>query len=126
MKTNEENNIYSFWNRIDSLVDNLGTTLKDLCEKAEINYGSMRRQRTSMIYPGTSEVVRIAKTLNTTIDYLLTGEDSHPLSAEAQAVESDPKLRLLVNTLMNDPTLLEIVSTVNSSARNVEAEKSGA
>lgn len=75
-----------------------------------------------VIYPGVSELISIAKNLNTSLDYLLTGENTSTLSEEAQAVERDDKLRLLVNTLMHDPHLLEVVSTVNQSARHVDVK----
>lgn len=121
MKANEEY-ILKFWKRIDTLTNSKGVTLKELCQRAEINYGSMRRQRTLVIYPGVSELISIAKNLNTSLDYLLTGENTSTLSEEAQAVERDDKLRLLVNTLMHDPHLLEVVSTVNQSARHVDVK----
>lgn len=119
-------NVDMFWNRVDTLCAEKHLNLLNLAEKAAINYGSLKGWRNKHRYPSAEEIVYIAKTLNTSLDYLLTGENTSTLSEEAQAVERDAKLRLLVNTLMHDPHLLEVVSTVNQSARQVDIGKSGA
>ena len=116
----KELNAYEFWNRIDCSKGPM--SLKELAEQANVKYTSIKDQRSKNRLPNLIDAYALASILNTTIDYLLTGENTSTLSEEAQAVERDEKLRLLVNTLMHDPHLLEVVSTVNQSARHVDVK----
>lgn len=68
----EKNKGYEFWQRVDE--KNPYNTLSELIEKANLNYGSTKTQRTNNRIPAALTVLTISKTLKVSMEYLLTGE----------------------------------------------------
>lgn len=66
-----------FWSRVDSL--NPYPTLAELISRAELDYNLIKRQRFDNRVPKTADAYRIAKVLNTSIEYLLTGTEPQRL-----------------------------------------------
>jgi len=67
---------FQFWKRVDELRE--GTSLKKICEDLDIKYTRMRDNRSDNRYPNREDMIRLAKYLNTTVDYLMTGTPGTP------------------------------------------------
>lgn len=63
---------FEFWKRIDNL--NNGRTLTSLAKKAEISYRNVKEQRSLNRLPKLEDAYKLAQTLSTTIEFLLTGD----------------------------------------------------
>lgn len=63
---------FEFWKRIDNLND--GKTLTSLAKKAEISYRNIKEQRSLNRLPKLEDAYKLAQTLSTTIEFLLTGD----------------------------------------------------
>ena len=83
-----------FFERVKLLVKTKNTTIKTLVEDLGLNYGSYNTLRKSNNLPRADEAVKIAQALNTTVEYLVTGEDSNP--AEIELKELKEKLKNLL------------------------------
>lgn len=59
--------------RVKDLCSNQGMSIAELERKADLGNGSVRRWDTSI--PAADKLQRAAKTLGTTMDYLLTGKE---------------------------------------------------
>ena len=59
------------WNRIDCLRN---VPLTDLCKSIGVPYTRVKRNRTDCRIPSCEDMLALADGLNTTVDYLLTGE----------------------------------------------------
>ena len=113
-----------FWNRVDDMRGDM--SLKELAERAGINYLTMKGMRSSCRYPKENAIMQIAEVLNTTPDILLSGKakaqtkagarEGASLSPEALAVENDDRLKALVRACLRDPRLLDIISAVVESS----------
>ena len=64
-----------FYNRIKSLLTLKNKTITDLCHACSIPYQNFVNKRTRKTYPPVQECYRIAKYLNVSIEYLLTGNN---------------------------------------------------
>ncbi len=103
-----------FWQRIDSLNKE---TLKDLCEKSKVDYKRVMHNRTDCRIPKAEDLLYLAKSLGSSVEYLLTGEEVKALSCkEAQLVDEDPDLQALVRAVSRDRSLLRIISAVIESS----------
>lgn len=101
-------------------------SLKELAERAGINYLTMKGMRSSCRYPKENAIMQIAEVLKTTPDVLLSGKakaqtkagvrGGTSISPEALAVENDDRLKALVRACLRDPRLLEVVSAVIESS----------
>ena len=87
----------TFADRLKEEIEYLGLTRKELADRAEI------KKRALDMYLGTQEsmppadvAVRIAKTLNVSVEYLVTGENSKPQKTcknrDNSSVEKDLKM----------------------------------
>lgn len=65
---------YRFWKNVDAISD--GVTLVALASKANLNYRTIKNQRSGNRMPGISEAYALAKALGTSIEFLLTGNDT--------------------------------------------------
>lgn len=54
----------------------------------------------------------LSQALNVSMEYLLTGRDSCPLSEEARLVDGDDELKALVRVVERDRRLLSAISAV--------------
>ena len=78
MKKKTENHVCSgiaFINRIDLVLKEQQRTRKSLCESLGILQGTMATWKTKDIMPPIDTIVQIAKALDVSTDWLLTGKD---------------------------------------------------
>jgi transcriptional regulator with XRE-family HTH domain len=64
-----------FYERVKYLVKEKNFSLIPFLESIGINYGTYKAQRRYNNLPRADEAVKIAKALNTTVEYLVTGEN---------------------------------------------------
>ncbi len=66
-----------FWDRIDELRNLLELTLMQVCEnEPRLVYRTLTQQRTRNILPNVETLALLAKALDTSIDYLISGEEN--------------------------------------------------
>ena len=108
----------NFWNRVDDMRGSM--TLKELADKAGVNYLTMKDMRSRCRFPKGYAINQIAEALNTTPDVLLGrkagAHEGASLSPEALAVENDDRLKALVRACLRDPRLLDVISAVVESS----------
>ena len=81
-----------FYERVKRLVkDNTNTTLRAFIESFGINYDSYNGQKRYNNLPRADEAVKIAQALNTTVEYLVTGQDSNPYKTKLDELEAKIK-----------------------------------
>jgi len=90
----------AFWRRVDLSLD--GATLKDVCEKAGLNYTSVRNRRSGAVYslPRLENGYQLAHNLGVSLEYLLTGQKTIPYNARIKAI---------ADSLVTDPDRLDAV-----------------
>lgn len=69
-----DNMSMDFYDRVKELVKKQGFSLAEFVQSLGINYETYRSAKRLGNYPRTDETVAIAKALNTTVEYLVTGE----------------------------------------------------
>ena len=89
-----------YWNRVNIVLN--GNTLKDLCEKAGLNYNSIRNRKSGNVYslPRMENGLLLAKALGVSMEYLLTGEKNHIYN---------PRVKAVADALENDSEKLDAV-----------------
>ena len=80
MSTEEE--IVAVYDRIKNLCKTKGVTQIDMCNACNMNIYSHKGRITRNIAPDVFDTLKIAQFLNTTVEYLVTGEDTNPLADE--------------------------------------------
>lgn len=65
-----------FWTNVNNLIKSRKTTQEALCNELGISLNTLRGWISKDILPRADEAVRIAKALDTTVEYLVTGEVS--------------------------------------------------
>lgn len=115
---------FEFWKQIDFLLNKNHLTNLDLSDKAGIVYRTVTTQRNRHSIPNGEQLLRMAKTLNVSIEYLLTGkEDPFCLSQEAAEVQKDENLQAIVRSILEDrnliPAVLAYISTYEQKMRPV-------
>lgn len=71
-----------FWNNVKTLAKGKNQNLKWLSEEAQVPYNTLTNWITRDIIPNAIQSVSIAKALDTTVEYLVTGEDIPPDTAD--------------------------------------------
>ena len=114
---------YNFWKQVD--LNNPYKTAKALAEAAGISYRHMVQQRAGSTIPKAEDLIKLADTMNVSIEFLLTGNRDAPrtMSPEAERVEQDPAMRRLVRMCMDEPGLLSALDLVITAARRTVTEK---
>jgi len=64
-----------FWDRFDSLMKARFPDLIEFCKVTGLNYNTIISQRQRKIVPKIDQLIHMAKALETTIDYLVTGKE---------------------------------------------------
>ena len=64
----------NFWTRINELIKLNGLKQETVCQKCGINYQPFRGWIVRGTYPDALQTVKIAKLLDTSVEYLVTGE----------------------------------------------------
>lgn len=83
-----------FWNNVKNLLDISNLTQKELSALTEINLGTLKNQICRNVIPDAIEAVKIAKALNTTVEFLVTGTEEN--QAEKELTELKAKLADLI------------------------------
>ena len=74
-------NDLSFYERVKSLTKSQNKNLREVIESCGINYDSYNSCKRYGNLPRANEVVAMAKALNTTAEYLVTGEQTYDKTA---------------------------------------------
>ena len=77
-----EDEIKAFYERVKALCKEKGISQIELCESCEINLQSHRGRISKNVAPDVFDACKIAAFLNTTVEYLVTGEEKDPLADE--------------------------------------------
>ena len=87
-----------FWNNVKAELDYLGLSQKELSAKTGINLGTLKNQICRNVIPDAVSAVKIAQVLNTTVEYLVTGNNN-----AAKVYEENMKKELLktLTTVLN-------------------------
>jgi transcriptional regulator with XRE-family HTH domain len=86
-----EDNVVSFWKRVNSLIKSKKTKQEAVAERCNISYQTFRGWVTNKRYPGTPETYRIAQALGTTVEYLVSGNEpdtSHKYIDRFEAIKN--------------------------------------
>ncbi|MBK5201536.1 MAG: hypothetical protein JJE21_08410 [Spirochaetaceae bacterium] len=105
-----------FWERVDKL--NPFTSIKKLAIVANIDYNTIKKQRSELRFPKVGTIILISKVLNCSVDYLVTGKleikKNYPTQIEKIAdklcIVSEEDLTLIkrnVELLPSNNTLLK-------------------
>ncbi len=65
---------FKLWQNVDRCRESYGYTLADLSSFTDIKEAKLKNWRTRMAIPQADELYRIARALNTTVEFLLTGQ----------------------------------------------------
>jgi len=66
----------NFWNRVEELLDKNGKNKKELADAAGIDPSTISKGLQNKSAPSADKAVLIAQFLNTTVEYLVTGNNS--------------------------------------------------
>lgn len=113
-----KNTAYEFWKRVDDLRGKM--TISEIGAKTGVKEQRIKHLRSEVRYPKLEDCILIAEVLRASIDYLVFGAESGVSSLEARYVDSNAPARTLVSAVMQDPALLQILSLVIESTRNID------
>jgi hypothetical protein len=103
-----------FWARFNELVSVKYSTLGDFCSTAKINYDTLITQRNRKAIPKIEQLLDMARALNITVDYLVTGKE--PTDTLTSSANADPSLReLLYRVLACNDTQRATLATMMDS-----------
>ncbi len=86
-----DNNGMELWDRIQQLIEEKHTTQDWVAGKTGRRPDSFRRMRSKNTLPDAEEIIKIAKALGVTAEYLVTGENGHQSNLQtAECQEEDP------------------------------------
>lgn len=66
-----------FWDNVKTILSQNKILQKDFADKLGYNLSTLKNQMARNISPSVDEAVKIAQALNTTVEYLVTGEESN-------------------------------------------------
>lgn len=78
----------SFWNRVKQLIKSNNTTQRGLSETIGLSARTLEIKIGRKSAPDVFEAYKIAQALNTTVEYLVTGEDSSPYKQELDKLKA--------------------------------------
>lgn len=107
MESKKIENAYHFWCRVDELRGK--RELLEIATSTGIKYKSMLVQRSNTTFPKAQDLVALAKDLNTTVEWLVSGESS---------IIQDYNLKIIRN---NQRLYGIAVGMVNASERQLVA-----
>jgi hypothetical protein len=108
---------YFFWKRVDATRPKT-KTLKQLVEEAGLNYHLVKVQRSCNRIPKAMEAAKLAKVLDLSLEWLLTGKICEIPVTDAEIIDSRKRHQItkIVNLLWNaDQSKWKSVETVLSS-----------
>lgn len=84
-----------FWSRVKPLIKNTGLTQISLAEQCGIPPKTLQGWIAKSVLPSVVDGYKIACTLNTSVEYLVTGIDSNPAATELAELKG--KLRAILD-----------------------------
>ena len=78
----------SFWNRVKQLIKSNNTTQRGLSETIGLSARTLESKIGRKSAPDVFEAYKIAQALNTTVEYLVTGEDTSPYKQELDKLKA--------------------------------------
>lgn len=116
---------FDFWKRVDELKGS--KTLATIAKDTDINYQTLRNQRSENRYPKKEDIRKIASCLNTSEEFLLTGIQENTTTdylmtgrGAARGEESDvagylegnAEAKAIVKAMMDNPGLTEHLAAI--------------
>lgn len=86
-----------FWQKVKEELEYNLITQKELAEKIGISYNTLQSWITKDRLPDAEQALKIAKQLNTSIEYLVTGKNEEKNGIKQNLQEMIPKLNHLSN-----------------------------
>lgn len=78
-----------FWRRVKDLIKSQNTTQEWVANSANVSFNNLKQQIFHNRIPVADEAVRIAKALNTSVEYLVTGEESDSAAKELSELKAE-------------------------------------
>lgn len=75
-------NAEHFWERVKELIKRNSTTQEWLASQCDVSLGMVKSWIFNKRLPDAAQAVRIAKALQTSVEYLVSGEETTPLALE--------------------------------------------
>lgn len=91
----------SFWKNVKTELDYHGISQKELAEAISESYNTLRTWIKNDRYPDAKQAVNIAKTLKTSVEYLVTGKEGN---SKAESTRSAEILEQLLTELKEENT----------------------
>lgn len=82
-----------FWNNVKKLLSDQNILQKDFADTIGINIATLKNQMTRNIVPDAESAVKIASALNTSVEFLVTGNETDSAAKELKDLKE--KLFLL-------------------------------
>jgi transcriptional regulator with XRE-family HTH domain len=83
-----------FWDNVKTILSQNKILQKDFADKLGYNLSTLKNQMARNISPSVDEAVKIAQALNTTVEYLVTGEEINKAQQELDTLKQ--KLKELI------------------------------
>ena len=94
----------NFWERVENLIEQKGINKKTLAADAGIDSSNISKGIKNGGSPSADTAVRIAKFLDTTVEYLVTGNDSQLSESCIKQLDTLLRYSKTVKTLDNLPS----------------------
>ncbi len=92
-----------FWQNINALIKKQNTTQEWLCQKCGLNLGTFKNKSSNKTVFDAISAYKIAQALNTTVEYLITGQDSNPYKIELDELKTNLRNLLDYNLAPDSP-----------------------
>ena len=89
----------NFWENVDAELEFKGINRKTLAEEAQFDVSNIGKGIKTGSAPSADTAVRIAKILNVSVEYLVTGQPQTAQENQTAATASFQKYRSFVNTM---------------------------
>lgn len=83
-----------FWDNVKTILSQNKILQKDFADKLGYNLSTLKNQMARNISPSVDEAVKIAQALGTTVEFLVTGEESNKAQQELDTLKQ--KLKELI------------------------------
>ena len=108
-----------FWERTNTLIKHLNKTQRGLALECGFTERRIETLSSNNRSPDIIEVVKIAKALNTTVEYLVTGESQNSLANDEIQFLNNYKLL----STQNKKLLQGIISTMNNISYEIKSDE---
>lgn len=83
-----------FWDNVKTILSQNKILQKDFADKLGYNLSTLKNQMARNISPSVDDAVKIAQALNTTVEFLVTGEETNKAQQELDTLKQ--KLKELI------------------------------